>query len=46
MTTNKNANTSIYLEPKLKMKAQLHGMRNGKSLTTLINEALHNYLKS
>ena len=45
MPSAKTANTSIHLESKLKMKAQLFGMRNKKSLTVIINEAVEQYLK-
>ena len=46
MTTDRQANTSLYIEPDLKLEAQKKALDEGKKLTTLINELLTQYLKS
>lgn len=46
MKNANQANTSIHIEPKLKLKAQMYGIQNRKSLTQIINEAIKLYLKS
>ena len=46
MTTERTANTSLYIPPEIKIKAQTIALKEGHSLTGIIIDLLEQYIKS
>ncbi|HDY89449.1 MAG TPA: CopG family transcriptional regulator [bacterium] len=46
MTTDRQANTSVFIDPKLKLKAKIFCVKKDITLTELVSFAIREYIKT